>query len=90
VAVSSFPLADFASIPQPFEHNMLQQMYRLLNQMLANILNPKPDGFPLLTFTLTPYVSYCLKGGSEIQFVADLLNINPIVTFTINPPLLTK
>jgi len=23
-------------------------MYRLLNQMQANILNPKPDGFPLL------------------------------------------
>ena len=23
-----------------------------LNQMLANILNPKLDGFPLLTFTL--------------------------------------
>ena len=22
-----------------------------LNQMLANILNPKPDGIPLLTFT---------------------------------------
>ena len=59
-----------------------------LNQMLANILNPKPDGFPLLTFTFTPNVSYCMKGGSEIQFVADWLNINPIVTFTINPPLL--
>ena len=29
-----------------------------------------------------------MKGGSEIQFVADWLNINPIVTSTINPPLL--
>ena len=53
-----------------------------------NILNPKPDGFPLLTFLSTPNVSYCIKGGSEIQIVVDWLNINPTVTFTINPPLL--
>ena len=59
-----------------------------LIKCLANILNPKPDGFPLLTSLLTPYVPYCMKGGSEIQFVADWLNINLIVTFTINPPLL--
>ena len=51
---------------------------------------PQPDGFPLLISLLTPYVPYCMKGGSEIQFVADWFNINPNVTFTINPPLLAN
>jgi len=29
-----------------------------------------------------------MKGGSEIQFVADWFNINPNVTLAISPPLL--
>ena len=48
VADPSFPLADFASNPQIFEHNPVSANVSTLNQMLANILNPKPDGFPLL------------------------------------------
>ena len=47
-AVPSLPLADFASNPQIFEHNPVSANVSTLNQMLANILNPKPDGFPLL------------------------------------------
>jgi len=62
-------------------------MYRL-NKTLADILNPKPDGFPLLTFLHFICAMLHKKMEIKLQFVADLLNINPIVTFPINPPLL--
>ena len=61
-----------------------------LIECLANILNPKLDGFPLLTFTSLQMCHTARKVDLEIQFVADLLNINSIVTFTINPPLLNE